>query len=256
MSKIAWLLNKTPASFARWFRSDRLVSRLTRPLVNRLVPADETLITIRSGAAAGMKLVIDPRHEKFYWTGAREQAVQDVLVETLRAGSCFWDVGAHIGFFSLIGARCGGPTGRAYAFEPSRENRERLDRVLALNHVTTVSVIPVAVSAADEVGLIYSHSSSTMWSLQPGRGHAPAYDVQCRSLDSLFAAGEVEPPDVIKIDVEGVEVDVLRGALTVIRTVRPTMVVEFSTIELLEQARGLLPELEFRQLDDSRWLLR
>jgi len=254
VSALTRLLDKTPSSLARLFGSDRLPSRISRPLLNRLVPSRLTSVVVRSGEAKGLTLLIDPKNEKYYWSGVREEAVQAALVELLPDGACFWDVGAHIGFFSLIAARRVGPSGVVYAFEPSRENRARLASVLEANAANNVEVLPVAVSAEDGAAVIHRHPSSTMWSLEPSDDREPAYEVECRSLDSLWREG-LRAPDVVKVDVEGTEVDVLRGATGLIAEHHPVMIVEFSNDELLAEARELFRGSTWRQLDASRWVI-
>ncbi|MHB8643448.1 MAG: hypothetical protein ACYDA3_11265, partial [Gaiellaceae bacterium] len=92
---IAPIIDKVPGAVARRVRAGTRTSRMLARLVNPLVPANETTVTIRSGPAAGMRIAIDPRREKFYWTGAYELEVQRALVRVLRPGMRFWDIGAH-----------------------------------------------------------------------------------------------------------------------------------------------------------------
>src|SRR5687768_8386050 len=66
------ILNRVPGSVSASFASTSRRAQLLRPLVNRLVPSRETEVTVRAGAAEGLRLVIDPRREKYYWTGAYE----------------------------------------------------------------------------------------------------------------------------------------------------------------------------------------
>ena len=99
------VLNMIPGSLAARFRNGALVTRALRPLVNRLLPGRAAWIVVRSGPARGLRLLIEPKTEKFYWTGAHEVAVQQTIADLLKPGMTFWDVGAHIGFFSLLASR-------------------------------------------------------------------------------------------------------------------------------------------------------
>jgi FkbM family methyltransferase len=113
-----------------------------------------------------------------------------------------WDVGAHVGF-ELVGA-----AGRVYAFEPFPRNVELLRRHVAMNGYANVRLFPCALGNFDgEVGFEPGPSSSM--------GHLAfcgPLRVACSMADTLLESGEIEAPDVIKIDVEGAEADVLRGA--------------------------------------------
>ena len=88
-----------------------------------------------------------------------------------------------------------------------------------------------------------------MWSLA---GEGEGVPVQTETLDSL----RLPAPDLVKIDAEGVELDVLRGGKELLSGVRPALLVEFTTTELVEQARALLPGYRFEHLDGNHWLLR
>src|SRR5437867_2716062 len=104
-------MNAMPGALAGRFRSETLAARIARPLVNHLLPSGPVEIVVRSGPGQGLRLIADPLTEKYYWTGSYERAVQASLVSILQSGSTFWDVGAHVGFFTLIAARLIGAEG-------------------------------------------------------------------------------------------------------------------------------------------------
>jgi FkbM family methyltransferase len=250
---IVTLLNAVPAPIAAWFRHDALIARALRPVVRRLVPARPTWAVVRSGVARGLYLLIDPRNEKYYWSGTHEVAVQRALAGLLRPGMTFWDVGAHIGFFSLFASRALGPTGRVHAFEPMERNRGRLAAGIEKNRFANVTVHDFALSARFERTMLRAYASSLMWTLVPERGEAEGVTIQCRTLDDCTNA--FGAPDVIKIDAEGAEVDVLRGGRRLLSTRRPLLLVEFSDDVLLEEARKLLPFYAFERLGARHFLL-
>src|SRR2546427_4129523 len=120
------LMNRTPDPLAALFRSDTLGARLLRPLINRFVPMGLTWVVVRSGTVRGLHLLIDPQHEKFYWSGTHEPPLQQTIVRILRPGMSFWDIGANIGFFTLLASRCVDDAGHVHAFDPMAQNRARL----------------------------------------------------------------------------------------------------------------------------------
>jgi FkbM family methyltransferase len=247
------LVDAVPAPVASSFRSSSFAARAARPLLNRLLPAQTTEVAVRSGPAQGLRLVVLPRREKYYWTGAYEPGLQDALVRLLGPGMTVWDVGAHIGFFSLLAARLVGSGGAVHAFEPMAANRERLTAGVALNEAANVVVHDRAVSARPGSAELHAHEHSTMWSLlDTGRAGEP---VDVVTLDLL--AGELGAPDLVKIDVEGAEVDVLRGGATLLAgEARPALLVEFTDEGALAEGRDLLPEYAFEPLGGNHWLLR
>jgi FkbM family methyltransferase len=224
-----------------------------RPLVNRLLPDSLAVVTVRQGRNRGARFAIYPRTEKYYWTGTYEAELQEVLWARLRPGGVFWDVGAHIGFFSVLASRRVDTCGRVVAIEPSPENLARLRRVLALNDASNVAILPLAVlERSGDAGFLPSGSSST--GTVVGAGAADAVRVHARSLDGLL---EYLPrPDVVKIDVEGAEVSVLRGGRRLLAEDNPLLVVEFTGVDAVSRARSLTQWDLFQPFTDRHWLLR
>ena len=225
--------------------------RVLRPIVNPLLPSRPMAIRVVAGPARGIRLMIEPRTEKYYWRGGHESAVAKAITQFLKPGHIFWDVGAHIGYMSLIGSRVVGPGGHVYAFEPLQANVDRLREGLRLNPVTNMTIHPVAVSDSDGLGVLHRHESSLMGSLV-GQG-PPGEQVACVTLDTMLAS--LGPPDLVKIDVEGAELHVLAGAERVLG-LHPILIVELLTDANRIQAKALLAGWNFERLDRTNWLVR
>jgi FkbM family methyltransferase len=246
------VVNRAPGPLAAAFPRGGLLARTAAPVLERLLPTEVTEVVVRSGSARGLRLVIDPQHQKFYWTGTYERAVQVAFEELLRPGDTVWDVGAHIGFFSLLASRLVGPNGCVHAFEPIAANRERLLASLELNGATNVAVHDCALSDTPGERILFACGASETWTLIE-RGEAEGIPIRCKTIDELAASGP--PPTLVKIDAEGAEVDVLRGGLELIAKQHPTLLVEFHDEQLLAAGRELLPGYDFRPLDVNHWLL-
>lgn len=231
------------------------VTSVLRPLVNRMVPKALTEVSVLAGPARGMRIPVRLREEKFYWTGLYETEVQEALVRFLRLGGTFWDVGAHAGFFSAFASRLVGPEGAVVAFEPLPANRDRLAKTLEANSCSNVTVMPVAVG--DRCGKVafYSAPSSFMWSLLPTSPGACGLEVECVTLDSLGTA--IALPDLVKLDVEGAEVQVLRAGVEFLRTVRPVVIVEMASQDqrTVGLAKGVVPFYRFEPCGPRHQLL-
>jgi FkbM family methyltransferase len=247
------LLNLVPERIAALFQSRGPIAALMRAIADRTMTSDEVVAVIRSGHGRGIKLVLDPASEKYYWAGKHDVPVQDVMVRILHPGVTFWDVGAHVGFFSILGARIVGPSGHVHAFEPMPYNRRRLDQAVQLNALKNVDIYPFALSDVNGSAPLYGHRASAMWTLVADRGDSEGIDVACRTINSL--ASDLGDPDVVKIDVEGAELEVLRGGLETIFRSSATLVVEFADPAKVESARRLLSSYRFEQLSDLDWLL-
>src|SRR5690606_37982007 len=124
-----------------------------------------------------------------------------------RPGDVFWDVGAHKGFVSLAASRLVGPDGTVIAIEPSSVNRSFLERHLAWNAVDDARVIAAALSDHEGAAAFGGTGSSVAFKLGEGSER-----VTVRRLDALAAELGLVGPSVVKLDVEGEEARVLRGA--------------------------------------------
>jgi FkbM family methyltransferase len=153
------------------------------------------------------------------WLGTYERHVQRAATRLLRPGDIFFDIGANVGFFTLLASRCVGPSGRVVAFEPLPRNLECLQRHLDLNAMTNVETMPVA--AADRSGEA-SFSSASGPSM--GALAAAGTPVRIVSLDDLIRERASPPPRLLKIDVEGAESLVLLGASNLLGRHRPSIV--------------------------------
>ncbi len=146
-------------------------------------------------------------------------------VEACRGRKCVIDIGAHVGLVTLPVASVLDPEGVVVAFEPSRVNRAFLDRHIELNALSSrVRVEPFLVGARelDEVAFFELDKASGMNTVVAGvlSGSARQISVPQTSLDAYCARHHISP-EVIKIDVEGAELDVLEGARQVMLRQRP-----------------------------------
>jgi FkbM family methyltransferase len=146
-------------------------------------------------------------------------ALVDML---LQPGDTFIDIGGHVGFFSMLAAGLVGPTGRVYAFEPERANYAQLLTHMALNNFHHVFPFPWAVGHPTAVVDFFTNLDNdgghALW--DPGR-HAfnkksrqqvSKQSVFLISLDDIFGSAPPGFAKLIKIDTEGNEASVLRGA--------------------------------------------
>ena len=174
-------------------------------------------------------LPLDHAHAGLIVRGTLEPPVQEALRRLLAPGAVFYDVGANVGFFTILGARLVGPQGRVVAFEPVPACARAVANNIALNGFGHAAIREAAVGAAGgrERLLVVGEAS---WSHLASTGrHADVreeIDVAVESIDELVAAGEIPPPDVVKIDTEGAELQVIAGMRATIEAHRPALVCE------------------------------
>ena len=228
------------------------VRRILRPLLNAALPTHPIAVKVLLGPSRGLKIVIEPQREKSYWMGTHEPAVQKALVAVLRPGMTVWDVGAHTGFFTALCSRRVGPSGRVHAFEPGPVTRARLERTIELNGCRNVQVHPCAVGGERTEGVLHDVGRSAQATLRPR--HGPGSTVEVRTVADLW--DELGPPDVIKIDAEGVEVPIIEGAAGLLDSAPVSIVVEIHDDVSEERLRLLLPGHDLERIDDLHRLLR
>jgi len=202
-------------------------------------------VQVRSGAAAGVWLRLNPRTGRPYFEGAVEPEVQDALSRHLRPGMTFYDIGANIGFFSLLAARLVEPAGRVVSFEADPEVAARLREHVARNDFTVGTVEQKAVWSESRTVLFARADAGS--SPDRGLGHVVGaadgntIPITAVSLDEYARASA--PPDFLKCDVEGAEVEVFRGAATLLREKHPIILCEMHSEEnsrvLMEQWSAL-----------------
>jgi FkbM family methyltransferase len=210
-----------------------------RRMLARSAPAGPQRIEVCGGRMKGTALFVDLSCEKYYWLGTHEERVQDALAEHVSPGLTVYDVGAHAGFFTLLASRLAGPSGRVFAFEPRPDNVERLHRNIDANRVTNVDVIPAALSDRSGSAAFVMHES-TLEGRLADPGEMSAASVRTEAIDALVRDG-MAPPDLMKVDVEGAEGGVIRGAARTIDAHRPVMLIEVHSIEAGREVAFAMP---------------
>ncbi|MDP2005235.1 MAG: FkbM family methyltransferase [Rubrivivax sp.] len=195
--------------------------------------------TLSVGVGAGLRL--DPSTSNpDYATGANELPVQQALAQHLSSGGVFYDVGANIGFLTLIGARLVGPAGRVLAFEPVPRNAAAIRRNAALNGFATIQVIEKALtrrSGIGELALAAYAGGAVLAEVDTPPDSAGTLSVELASIDDLVELSGYPAPGFVKIDVEGAELDVLEGMERTAARCRPVILCEVDDAEPAGLAR-------------------
>jgi FkbM family methyltransferase len=222
----------------------RLAMECMARIARRLVPRHSAAwVQIDGGSARGLWLHVNLAHERGLWAGVHEPEVQAFLSEHIRLGMVLYDVGAHIGLFTLLGAARGA---QVVAFEPDPESAGRIRQHAEKNGFSQrVTVVESAVWSSSAASIPFrrgeprSQGGVCAGEHRPVLARGEVIGVQAVTLDA-FAAGFNPLPDVIKIDVEGGEAEVLQGARDAIRRHSPTLIIEVHGAEQYELVREFI----------------
>lgn len=169
--------------------------------------------------------------------GLADASEMRFVLDLLGPGDVLFDVGANLGVYSVLATAVDGAT--AVAFEPNRRSQERLRENLELNDVTgRVTVVPSAVGAQrGTVSFTTELDAMNRIVTDPASAEGAALEtVELVSLDEWCAEHGDPSPAVVKIDVEGHELDVLRGASALFERCSPALIVEVNDADALQDA--------------------
>jgi len=205
-----------------------------------LIPP-KTVLPILRGRMRGMKWVKGAGAHG-YWLGSYELDKRLAIEKGVHAGCVFYDIGTNVGYYSLMAARLSEPDGKVVAFEPLPRNIAFIQRHVALNRLEErIQVIAAAVS---------DHSGTAFFDpdISTSKGHIAdqgQLEVRLVCLDELVRSGEIPTPDVMKIDVEGAEAEVLRGAMHILQSRHPLLYLDTHQREAHEQTVSILADLGY-----------
>jgi len=185
---------------------------------------------IVDGPLRGYHLVLGPDDRNAYLVNRHERPIVDVLEQLSRPGMRVLDVGAHVGYFTLLLSTLVGPEGRVYALEPNPLNLAKLRAMLAVNGLTNVAVFPVAATDRTGEGEFVTERTGQMGHLALGSCPREAQSlvvVQTARIDDLAREHKIGRIDLIKIDVEGAERQVLHGMAELLAASKPIVICEW-----------------------------
>ncbi|MBK7046155.1 MAG: FkbM family methyltransferase [bacterium] len=192
----------------------------------RLFPAGPAVIG--AGPGRGLRFDVGGGNPDFA-AGTYEPPVQQALADCLKPGDVVLDVGANVGFIAVIAAKLVGPAGRVVAFEPVPENARLVRRNARLNGLSRLEVVETAVgdrcgSAQLVLARLSGGSALAGTDLPPDA--CGEIEVPLTTLDAWHAREPATRPALVKIDVEGAELAVLRGAVGLLAAARPMLLLE------------------------------
>lgn len=231
LSIAAFFARILPTSVKKALYGFKPLAGLVRKVLNKAVPSGLSQVTIASGILEGVPMLLDLHTEKDNWLGTYEPGMQSALKELIKPGMIVYDVGANIGYVTLMLARLVGAKGKVFSFEALPDNVERLRQNLELNKFNNrVDVFPGAVTGGENEVRFLVHTSGAMGKAVGSAGRDEKYlreiTVAGISLDEFVFARGNPPPQAVKMDIEGGEVMALPGMKRVLGEARPLMLME------------------------------
>ena len=207
------------------------LARIIRSAINSAVDDGLSVIEVAAGDLKGYKLLLNLKAEKSRWLGTYEPELQSALREFLHPGMTVYDVGANIGYITLMMAHNVGNQGHVFAFEALPVNVERIQKNIVLNNLSNVSIISAAVLDKTAPVRFYVHDSVGMGKAAGSAGRSAEHyhaeiTVPGLSLDEFVYQQGNPPPAAVKMDIEGGEVLALPGMRRILQEHHPLLLLE------------------------------
>ncbi len=220
------------------------VGPLGRTLYQKLFKGEGRPCDINNGHLKGMRYV------RFAWSTGNQEMVEtnwetdfpEAFIREATGRNSFWDIGANWGYYVLLASRILAPGGRILAIEPHPRTARELAAQINLNAVNA-TVLRFAIS--DHPGTTHFTATGGSQVQHITDGSDPgSIMVPLTTIDLL--AAEHPAPDVIKLDVEGAELDALRGGMATLAMHTPTLLIEVHAEENNAAIYDLLSPLGYR----------
>lgn len=197
------------------------------------------VLPIVQGPLMGKKWIV--RSGVFgYWLGSYEADKQKIFTSVIKPGDVVYDIGAHVGFYTLLACNGTGKGGRVFSFEPFPQNIGYLKRHIALNRCNAV-VIEKGVSNHSGRMRFAVGGNTSMGAIGP---HG-TLEIETIKLDDAILANTLPAPDVIKMDIEGEEYNALMGLRHTLKSHPPIILLATHSEQLKEQCLTLLRECHY-----------
>ncbi|MBY0373054.1 MAG: FkbM family methyltransferase [Bryobacteraceae bacterium] len=247
-----WGARMLPTGVKRWIHQNRFADDLGRKLFGKAMGTAP--IQISSGPLAGVKLAPGEHVSHAHVAGTYELDVQAAIARMVRPGDVCFDLGASIGYLTLLMVKSGAQ--RVYAFEPAPHAQEEIRRHLHANQWSQVEIVPLPVS--DQPKNVRFSLTHVAYGSAIAYGDSPWKTIELTAT-TLDAFGQEKGwPDFIKMDVEGEEDNVLAGARDLLAAQRTAFCIEVHSDEDERNCERLLEQHGYRlfQLNGQPWRTR
>jgi FkbM family methyltransferase len=216
--------------------------------IRQLLPRSIGPRRVLGGPLRGQSLVTSWHDYPAAILGRTERPLLQWFNQNVQPGETWLDVGAHYGYTAIALARLVGPQGRVYAFEPMTATAGCIARSRSLNRLPQLTVVPFALGSCEDIAALELPEVRGMVdSTKVGSGRGEPFFVA--NFDWLWprisqaGSGGTPKVDGVKIDVQGMEIEALKGMFATLQRHRPKLVVELH--------KGVSRQEFFRVLDSA-----
>lgn len=167
---------------------------------------------------------------QLFWYGYYEKTLGDLIKKILQPGNVFLDIGANIGYFSLLAAN-NEPTSKIISFEPVKYLFQKLEENISINNFKNITAVNVAAGDINEEKELFISASDNLGMSsfqQPENYSGKKEKVKVITIDSWFKTARLSKVDLVKLDVEGSELAALKGMQEVLQNFKPLVIAEIN----------------------------
>jgi FkbM family methyltransferase len=202
---------------------------------------------ILRGPLKGRRLVLGENDRKAYLLGGYEKTIAGHLGRECRAGTTALDVGANIGYFTLLLSELTGPGGAVFSFEPNPENAAKIRRMVDVNRIRNITVLQLAVSNhSGRMPFMVESTGSMGRLLAEPVGANGCIDVEVAPIDQVVRMQKIRMVSVIKMDIEGAEAEAIPGMKELLRRDRPVIFCEWHPAKTKSGYREIFSGVGYR----------
>lgn len=227
----AWAAATLPATVKKTLYKIPFLASFLRRSLNKAAPTGINPVKIVGGILEGLQIALDMQIEKDYWLGTYEPDLQAAAEHFIHSNMTVYDVGANIGYITLIASQLNSPAGKVFSFEALPANIERLKQNISLNQLESrVTIQHTAVVDTSKKVTFHVHQSGAMGKAAGSAGREERYqqsiEVSGIALDDFVFKQHQPKPDLIKLDIEGGEGMALAGMPRILKETRPIFLIE------------------------------
>ena len=252
LSSAAWFARQLPTEWKKAIYRIKPLARVLRRALNNAAPEGLSRVKIAAGDLKGTRLYLNLRTEKDYWLGTYEPELQKAIRTYVKPGMIAYDIGANIGYITLLLSKAVGDTGHVYSFEALPANIERLKQnLIPSGAYQRVTVFHAAVTNHQTPVTFLVHHSTSMGKVAGSAGrqdttYEKTIEVPGITLDGCIQENNLPQPDIIKLDIEGGEVLAIEAMRQTLKTAHPVLLIELHGPESAIAVGAVLKECGYQ----------
>ena len=236
------IISKIPFGLRSRIKNIPGLKQVQSLLIKKLINNESFVATITGGPAKGLTFPVQMPQDKLMWIGTWELDFAEALQNNIKPGWVCYDIGGYKGYYAGVMALKG--AAEVFVFEPMPANAAMINKLIRLNPDLPIHLKQIAVSDTTEKAVFKLMPEETMGKLNSSSFQQDEQEMQqlvvnCITLDELIKTG-IPEPDFIKIDVEGAEEFVLKGALEMLNRKRPLLMIEIHSPQIGERCMAIL----------------